>query len=262
MNPPISWLGWFAVSIPVALTSIILIWLILMWSYRSGPGIVINPVRVSRETWTASQWFVSAVTVITIVLWCVESRLAWLFGDMGIIAILPLVAFYGTGILRKADFDHSPWSIVFLAMGGIGLGKAVLSSGLLDDMDRVIQHVVLGLDIWPILVLFSAVVLVIATLISHTIASVLVVPIAAQIGAAMEVPHPRLLILATALICSAGMGLPISGFPNLQAINVEDDMGQRYLEPSDFFKNGIPASVVAVVVIVTVGFGIMRAMGM
>lgn len=43
------------------------------------------------------------------------------------------------------------------------------------------------------------------------IASVLVVPIAAQIGAAMEVPHPRLLILATALICSAGMGLPISG---------------------------------------------------
>lgn len=58
----------------------------------------------------------------------------------------------------QADFDHSPWSefppfrfcdvycktdaamllcstgIVFLAMGGIGLGKAVLSSGLLDDM--------------------------------------------------------------------------------------------------------------------------------
>lgn len=37
------------------------------------------------------------------------------------------------------------------------------------------------------------------------IASVLVVPIAAQIGEAMEVPHPRLLILATAFICSAGM---------------------------------------------------------
>lgn len=46
------------------------------------------------------------------------------------------------------------------------------------------------------------------------------------------------------------------------SINVEDDMGQRYLEPSDFFKNGIPASIVAVIVIITVGFAIMRLMGM
>lgn len=99
-------------------------------------------------------------------------------------SVIPIVLFYGTGILRKADFDHSPWStflrlsclrsltidagIVFLAMGGIGLGKAVLSSGLLDDMDAIIQQGVLGLDIWPILALFSVIVLVIATLISHT----------------------------------------------------------------------------------------------
>ena len=262
MNPAISWLGWFAVSIPVASTSIFCIWLGLLWSYRSGQNVTINPVRINREKWTATQWFVAVVTIATIVLWCIESKLAWLFGDMGIIAILPIVLFYGSGVLRKADFDHSPWSIVFLAMGGIALGKAVLSSGLLDDLDRVIQHAVLGLDIWPILALFSVVVLLIATLISHTIASVLVVPIAAQIGTAMEVPHPNLLILASALICSAGMGLPISGFPNLQAINQEDDMGERYLEPSDFFKNGIPSSVVATVVIITVGYGIMRLMGL
>ncbi|KAM0786287.1 hypothetical protein ACM66B_001766 [Microbotryomycetes sp. NB124-2] len=262
MNPPISWLGWFAVSIPVASASIFIIWLLLLWSYRSGKGVTINPVRVNRDKWTGTQWFVAVVSILTIVLWCVESRLAWLLGDMGIIAILPIVLFYGTGVLRKADFDHSPWSIVFLAMGGIALGKAVLSSGLLDDMDRVIQKLVLGLDIWPILAIFSVVVLIIATLISHTIASVLVVPIAAQIGAAMEVRHPRLLIFSTALICSAGMGLPISGFPNLQAINVEDDIGQRYLEPKDFFLNGIPSSVFAVVVIITIGFGIMRALGM
>ncbi|KAK4050233.1 low-affinity phosphate transporter [Microbotryomycetes sp. JL201] len=262
MNPPISWLGWFAVSIPVASASIFIIWLLLLWSYRAGKGVTINPVRVNRDKWTGTQWFVATVSILTIVLWCVESRLAWLLGDMGVIAILPIVLFYGTGVLRKADFDHSPWSIVFLAMGGIALGKAVLSSGLLDDMDHVIQGLVLGLDIWPILAIFSVVVLIIATLISHTIASVLVVPIAAQIGAAMEVPHPRLLIFSTALICSAGMGLPISGFPNLQAINVEDDIGQRYLEPRDFFLNGIPSSVFAVVVIITVGFGIMRALGM
>jgi phosphate transporter len=95
-----------------------------------------------------------------------------------------------------------------------------------------------GLDIWPILAVFSLISLVIATFISHTIASVLIVPVAAEIGNAMESPHPRLLIMvspqmvvyfflleiltvtpkqATALVCSSGMGLPISGYPNLQA---------------------------------------------
>ncbi|KDE06348.1 hypothetical protein MVLG_03258 [Microbotryum lychnidis-dioicae p1A1 Lamole] len=262
MSPQVSWLGWFAVSIPVATTTIFCIWLILLWSYRSGKGLIINPTRVSRDPWTKTQWFVSFVTIMTIVLWCVETRLAWLVGDMGIIAIIPIVLFYGSGVLRKADFDHSPWSIVILAMGGISLGKAVLSSGLLDDLDQIVEDAVLGLDIWPILALFSVIVLVIATLISHTIAAVLVVPIAARIGAAMETPHPTLLILATAFICSVGMGLPISGFPNLQAINVEDDLGDRYLEPRDFFTRGIPASVVATTVIITLGYGIMRALGM
>jgi hypothetical protein len=118
-------------------------------------------------------------------------------------------------------------------MGGIGLGKAVLSSGLLDDMyaspllpfqlllpppnhshstcsDTVIQDVVLGLDLWPILALFSVLTLIIATFVSHTVAAVLIVPVAAQIGAGMETPHSRLLIFATSLICSAGMALPIS----------------------------------------------------
>ncbi|GAA5954427.1 hypothetical protein JCM21900_006807 [Sporobolomyces salmonicolor] len=262
MNPPISWLDWFAVSIPVSFTCVVLIWMILLWSYRTGKNVVINPVRVNKEPWTKTQWFVALVTMATIALWCVESRLSWLFGDMGIIAILPIVSFYGSGVLRKADFDHSPWSIVFLAMGGIGLGKAVLSSGLLDDIDRVIERIVLGLDIWPILALFSLVVLVIATFISHTIAAVLVIPIAAQIGAAMEVPHPRLLIFATSLICSAGMGLPVSGFPNLQAISLEDDVGQPYLQPIDFFKNGVPASVVVAAIVITMGYGIMRLLGL
>lgn len=179
MNPPISWLAWFSVSIPVSFLSVCLIWGILLWTYRAGTSTVaINPVRVTKEPFTSTQWWVSGVTIATILLWCVETKLAWLFGDMGIIAILPIVAFYGSGVLRKvrllacktcclvypggavrvvgfprrpllaglltdsasplrvlqADFDHSPWSIVTLAMGGIALGKAVLSSGLLDDM--------------------------------------------------------------------------------------------------------------------------------
>lgn len=105
--------------------------------------------------------------------------------------------------------------------------------------DTIIEQFVKGLDVWPILTIFSALALVVATFVSHSIASVLVAPIAAQIGDALEPPHPRLLIMATALICSSGMALPVSGFPNLMAVNLEDDVGQRYLTVEDFLKTGV-----------------------
>lgn len=62
---------------------------------------IINPVRINREKWRGEQYFVAIVTIITIVLWCVEAQLKDIVGDMGIIAIFPIVAFYGSGVLRK-----------------------------------------------------------------------------------------------------------------------------------------------------------------
>jgi phosphate transporter len=49
-------------------------------------------------------------------------------------------------------------------MGGIALGKATLSSGLLDDLDGLLERMVEGLGLYSILVVFSLIALVIATL--------------------------------------------------------------------------------------------------
>ncbi|GAA99969.1 uncharacterized protein L969DRAFT_96586 [Mixia osmundae IAM 14324] len=262
MDPPLSWLQWFAVSIPVSGISIVCVWTLLLWSYRWEKNIVINPVKASRDPFNMTQWFVCIVALVTIALWCVAHQVSGVLGDMGVIALIPPVLFFGSGVLRKADWDNLAWSIVFLAMGGIALGKAVLSSGLLADVDELLQGWVQGLDLWPILAIFSIICLIVATCISHTIAAVLIVPIAAQIGSALEMPHPRLLIMATALICSAGMGLPVSGFPNMTAINLEDEVGTRYLSANDFLKNGVPASVIVTTVVITLGYGIMRALSL
>ena len=67
------------------------------------------------------------------------------------------------------------------------------------------------------------------------------------------------------------MALPVSGFPNLMAVNLEDEVGQRYHSDNDFLKAGvsdtmprleavrliasqIPASLLATVVIITIGY--------
>lgn len=127
---------------------------------------------------------------------------------MGLIAIIPLLAFFGTGILTKEDFNNFLWTVIILAMGGIALGKAVESSGLLHMIAEAVQDYVEGFSLWVVLVIFSGLTLVIATFISHTVAALIILPIVAQIGATLPDPHPRILVMGAGLICSAAMGLP------------------------------------------------------
>lgn len=260
MKQPVGWLQWFAVTIPVSGLSLVVIWLILLWSYGAGQGTVIKKLGESRDSFTKIQWFISAVAISTIVMWCLEKNFEWIVGDMGIIAIIPMVLFFGTGILTKEDFNTFLWTVVFLAMGGIALGKAVTSSGLLESLDDLIQEIVKELPLWQILIALLSIGLVVATFISHTIAAVLLVPIAAQVGESLESPHPRLLIMATTLVASAAMGLPVSGYPNQIAVSMEDDLGDRYVSVKDFLKVGIFASIVATLIVGTIGVVIMYAL--
>ncbi|KAG8969106.1 low-affinity phosphate transporter [Tulasnella sp. 419] len=266
MEPPLDWLGWFAVALPVSGLSIVLIWLLLLASYNpsrtlDGEEIIIKPVRASKDRFTAKQYFVSFVCIGTIALWCFEHALEDVIGDMGIIAIIPVLAFFGTGVLKKADFDQFLWTVVFLAMGGIALGKAVTTSGLLETMDIVIRDMVTGLSTYAVVLSLSAVVVVVSTFISHTIAAVLLVPIAKEVGANLPGSPARLLIFVTGLVASAGMALPVSGFPNQTAASQEDEIGQLYLSTADFIYNGVPASLISTVVVATVGYSLMKFTG-
>lgn len=107
MDPRLDWGSWFIVSIPVSAVSIVLIWLLLLASYR--PSILadgeelqeIKPIRPAKEPFTLKQYWVTFVCIFTIGLWVMAHKLESVFGDMGIIAIIPIVAFFSTGVLRK-----------------------------------------------------------------------------------------------------------------------------------------------------------------
>ncbi|KAE9390604.1 SPX-domain-containing protein [Gymnopus androsaceus JB14] len=267
MDVPLDWGSWFAVALPVSAISILLIWGLLLASYRPSRSpdgeseIEIRPIRATKEPFTYQQYWVSFVCLATIALWCIAHSIDEYIGDMGVIAIIPIIAFFSTGILKKDDFEQFAWTIVFLAMGGIALGKGVTSSGLLDIMGELIRDLVQDFELYSVVLILSPIVLIISTFISHTIASVLLAPIAKQVASHLEGNPQNLLIFVTALICSAGMGMPVSGFPNQTAATQEDDLGELYLSNIDFLKNGIPASIFATLVVATVGYLLMRAIG-
>jgi phosphate transporter len=143
-------------------------------------------------------------------------------------------------------------------MGGMALGESVKSSGLLLSITQAIQEVVGGLGLWQVLAVFCLLMLVCATFISHTVSAMIILPIV-QAVAEQQGPdgHPKLLVMASALMCSGAMGLPISGFPNMNAVALEDPTGANYIGSVDFLKVGVPGSVLAYGVIVSLGYYLM-----
>ncbi|KAK1754323.1 Low-affinity phosphate transporter PHO91 [Echria macrotheca] len=262
MEPAPTWGQWFFVVIPVGVISLVLIWLLLLVTFQPGRGTTIVPIRPVRDPFSGLQWFVSIVTISTIGLWCASHQLESVFGDMGVIAIIPIVIFFGVGILTKEDFNNFPWTIIILAAGGLSLGKAVNSSGLLHTVTEAITAQVQDFSLYGILIVFSCLILVIATFISHTVAALIILPLVNDVGKRLDEPHPNLLVMAGVLMCSAAMALPTSGFPNMTAIMKEDPTGQRYLQVKHFISRGVPSSLLTLAVVVTVGYGAMRVSGM
>lgn len=218
MHPQPSWLQWFFVALPVCIISILLVWVLLLLTFHPGKGTHIVPLRPMTDRFTGIQWFISVVTFGTIALWCVTHQLEGVFGDMGVVAIIPIALFFGTGILTKEDFNNFLWTIIVLAAGGLSLGKSVASSGLLHTIANAITAKVDGMSLYGVLVVFAALILVVATFISHTVAALIILPLVQQVGLSMKDPHPNLLVMGSALMCSAAMGLPTSGFPNMSKL--------------------------------------------
>ncbi|OQO09176.1 hypothetical protein B0A48_06067 [Cryoendolithus antarcticus] len=263
MSPQPGWGLWFFIALPVCILSILLIWVLLLVTFQPGRNTTIVPIRPMKDKFTGIQWFISLTTVGTIVLWCVSHQLEGVFGDMGVIAIIPIALFFGTGILTKEDFNNFLWTIIILAAGGLALGKAVNSSGLLHTLASSLTSQIDGLGLYPTFLIFTALITVVATFISHTVAALIVLPLVAQVGSSMAEPHPNLLVMGCVLMASAAMGLPTSGFPNMTAIMMEDPQtGVRYLQVRHFLTRGVPSSVMAYGVVATVGFGLMRAGGL
>ncbi|CEG62957.1 hypothetical protein RMATCC62417_00181 [Rhizopus microsporus] len=262
MNPNPGWGIWFGVALPISIIGIFICWGLLLLIYRPDRTVPhLNKIKATRSKFTWTQAFIMLITILTIALWCAESTLESHIGDTGIIATIPLFVFFGTGILNKNDLNAFLWSVVVLAQGGMALGNAVTSSGLLQDIALRIKDGVQNLQPIAILAIFAFLLLVFSTFVSHTVAALIIVPIVQQVGKNLPVPHPNLLVMGAGLACSAGMGLPVSGYPNMSAIMMEDQTGKPYLKAKDFLIVGIPVSVAVTILIFTLGYGIMSAVG-
>ncbi|KAI3643180.1 hypothetical protein MP228_012735 [Amoeboaphelidium protococcarum] len=263
MDPPVSWFKWLCVSIPISLLSLFTCWSMLLLTYqphKSTP--LVEPINSAMEPLTKKHYFILGVSLSTIALWCLESTLNAYIGNSGVIAIIPMVLFFGSGILNQHDFNTFLWSVIMLAMGGMSLGSVVENTSLLKVIGTSISETMVDHDLLVVLIAFSAFVLVVATFISHTVSALILLPLVQAVGKTLPGDHANLLVFGCAIMCSGAMGLPISGFPNITAISIESVGGRPFVKTKDFLKVGIPISVIVLLITVTVGYGIMLGLGL
>ncbi|KAI8883859.1 SPX-domain-containing protein [Backusella circina FSU 941] len=263
MDPNPGWGIWFAGAIPCAIITVLTTWGMLLLYFRPDrdtPHLnVVKSIGFAKPSY--SQVWVCIVCLATIALWCAESALNSFFGNNGVIAAIPIVLLFGTNMLSKSDLNNFLWSVVVLAQGGMALGYAVQSSGLLDIIGNQIAANVNDLPPLSIIFIFGMLVLCFATFVSHTVAALIILPIVKQVGQNLPEPRANLMVMVTGLVCSVAMGLPVSGFPNMNAIMMEDPTGKPYLTIKDFLLCGLPSSAIASVITICLGYGIISGVG-
>jgi di/tricarboxylate transporter len=87
----------------------------LLWIYQPSeeettPAEMFSNQHISQSKLSSLQIFVIAVTLVTIFLWCIQHTIEEYVGDMGVIGILPIIFFFGSGVLTKDDWNSMLWS--------------------------------------------------------------------------------------------------------------------------------------------------------
>eukprot|EP00189_Rhodosorus_marinus_P007621 CAMPEP_0184753324 /NCGR_PEP_ID=MMETSP0315-20130426/44040_1 /TAXON_ID=101924 /ORGANISM="Rhodosorus marinus, Strain UTEX LB 2760" /LENGTH=847 /DNA_ID=CAMNT_0027232695 /DNA_START=111 /DNA_END=2653 /DNA_ORIENTATION=+ len=253
----ISFLQWTAISIPLMLLMVILGHALLMFWFRPGKfSLPIIPTHV--EAFAAPHYLILGTILVTIAMWCWKPAVA-IAGSEGIIACLPILVFYGSGLLSKEDFNNLPWNVIMLVAGGVSLGSAVEASKLLQIIGGAISESMSDASLWMVATVFSCFIFIVSSATSHTVSAIIILPLLAEIGAGIG--HPRLMVMGGALACSCAMALPVSSFPNTAAVSVENELGKQYLQPSDIVTLGVQMTVICATVLISCGYGIMFLMG-
>ncbi|DAZ98014.1 TPA: hypothetical protein N0F65_004504 [Lagenidium giganteum] len=251
----ISFGEWMAMAVPFCTISTVLCWMFLLWVFDPKDAKYIPQIVYDQKQKVSTMHVaVVSLTLLTIFLWATFSFSSMTFGDLGIISLLFMFIMFGTGMLSQFDFNSFSWHILFLIGGGNVLGDAVQRSGLLDTLSHSLIHTLPDGSVWMVTLSLCLLVLCLTTFVSHTVASIILLPIIVQMS--VEIGHPHIPVICCALSISAAMALPFSSFPNINSLLVLDDHGQPYLQVQDFLRVGVTFSIISVILIVSLGYGL------
>lgn len=243
----VSFLGWMALAIPLALLCIGLAWALLLRAFP--PGTKELKLGSGHDRLEARGVFVVVVFLATVLLWATDH---WHGLPAAVSAMLPVIALAASGIFGVKDLREINWDVLILVAGGIALGAGMLLSGF----DRaVVQWLPDGEGelFWLAILLGSSA--LVGTFMSNTAAANLFIPIGMAIAAGGAIA-PTHAAVSVALVASLTMPLPVSTPPNAMAYA----RGEFTL--GEMLRVSLPLTVVSILVVLLGGGLVMRLWGL
>lgn len=204
MNLDITFTDWMLRGIPVVVILISISWLLLCRIFPATIDRIDIPLE-EEEPMDRKSKFILVVFSVVVVLW-LTSRFHGI--PSSIVALIPLVVFFGLRLLKGEDLNDLGWGILFIIGGGMSLGIAMRESGLSEWIVGLIPFE--GLSVLAILFIFAVSAAVMTTFISNSATANLLLPIV--VGVTALAPETSAVVVA--LAASAAMILPISTPPN------------------------------------------------
>jgi solute carrier family 13 (sodium-dependent dicarboxylate transporter), member 2/3/5 len=230
MGITVGFLEWMLYAVPFALLLLIVVFVVLYFTQKFTTTkiteITFDKVRLGQD-----EAIIIFTAVITVVLWFLSEFIGI---SANIIALIPLISFFGSKVLTHTDFKTLDWDILFLIGGGLALSQAVTVSGL-STWFMGVSH----LDALPalvVLVIFVLLAFVLTNFISNTTTAALLLPLALLVF-----DNSLLMAFAIAFTASLSMLLPVSTPPNAIAY------GTGVVSSQDMLKSGFIISVTSLI---------------
>lgn len=247
---------WIAIAMPLCVLHLTFVWCMLLWYYK--PEGNMRNLKVENTKLDQRHYFIISVLLITVLLWIFFKLLSDLWGSLGTIGLIPVIALYGSGVLVKKDLTKINWAILLLLGGGEVLGRAIEDSLLLKILATQIKNALVGKSPWIYSMVFNIVVMLPTNFISHTVGAITMLPVVSAV--ATDVGQAGPLVIGAVLSVSGSCALPVSSFPNVISYSLTNGQGDKFLRVRDYVILGIPTQIFVYLATTTLGWIIMQHM--
>jgi sodium-dependent dicarboxylate transporter 2/3/5 len=225
----ISFLDWMIYGVPIALVLTALSCFVLIRLYIKDKTPLsldfLNAAKTedSKED-KIQRLIVLIIIIVTVSLWLTTS----LHGiNVGAVSAVPLVFLTLTGVLKSKDVQGLPWDTLLLVAGGLSLGMALQSSGLLEYYAHQMRNIQVHSIV--LILILAYITMAFSNVMSNTATSTILIPL----GIAIVVGYEAQVAIIISLSSCAALFLPVSTPPNAIAYST------GMLKVSDFKAGGI-----------------------
>ncbi|MBT8137696.1 MAG: SLC13 family permease [Gammaproteobacteria bacterium] len=248
--------------LPLGVTMVFLLWLYILVVFRPDKPVIFGLRRRARElhkrlgpvSW--QEWLVIIVTLIAIAAMSLRSVIPLLGQiDKSAIILAVTVVFFVFRILDLDDLESLPLNIIFLFGGAMSIGFCLWQTGAARWL--AIQWLT-HLPTSPLLVFvigLSLFVLLLTNLIMNVAAIAISLPVALAVSGYLGIA-PELVLYSTLAVAGMPFLFMVGAAPNAIAYQ------SRQFSSAEFFRAGIPASILLLAVLALFVWKIWPWMGM